>query len=784
MKKTTATLLLLVAFFVNVSAQQPGGTIKGNITTIDNKPAEFVSVTIKGTSKGAVSDKNGNYNILNVKQGSHTLVASLTGLKTQVKKIEVKSGETATADFTLEENVSELQTVLVTSNPGKYVTDYPSISLRLKTPLIEVPQNIQVITKQTLQDQQIFNMQEGVIRNVSGATRSEHWETYSRIVMRGARIAAFRNGMNVQETWGPLNEDMSMVERIEFVKGPAGFMLASGEPSGFYNVVTKKPTGITKSELGMTVGSYGTYRGTLDFDGVLSKDSKIQYRLNLMGQMKGSQRNFEFSNRTAIAPVIKFQINPRTSFTVEYTHQYVSMSPIGSNYIYSPNKLGDLPVSFTTLEANMKPTKITDQSLFATFSHSINDNWKFTGQLAYMHFSQQGFSLWPSGFNGDTLLRAMSNWDILGQTRVGQFFVNGDVKTGTIKHRILAGVDMGDKDFYHDWSQGGAINGSQGFNVYNPVYGTVPASAYPVFDRSLSVKERGVHYNNLYTAVYLQDELRFFSDKLRVTLAGRYTTTGDEDPYSGKIDADKVTPRVGLSYSVNSNTSVYAVYDESFIPQAGATFEGKKFDPVTGSNKEIGLKREWLGGRWTASVAAYQITKNNVLAPDPVNQYFSVQLGQTKTQGVEVDVRGEVLPGLNVTMNYAYTDAKVTKDTEEKQVDRQVPGTDKQIANVWLSYRFQSGAVKGLGLSFGASHAAGRTAWYGEYDRSLDPTMPNYTRFDAAASYQIGKFGIALNVNNLFNANIISGAYYSWSNFYYWQAEAYRNSRLSITYKF
>ncbi len=503
-----------------------------------------------------------------------------------------------------------------------------------------------------------------------------------------------------------------------------------------------------------------------------------------MGQMKGSQRNFEFSNRTAIAPVIKFQINPRTSFTVEYTHQYVSMSPIGSNYIYSPNKLGDLPVSFTTLEANMKPTKITDQSLFATFSHSINDNWKFTGQLAYMHFSQQGFSLWPSGFNGDTLLRAMSNWDILGQTRVGQFFVNGDVKTGTIKHRILAGVDMGDKDFYHDWSQGGAINGSLGFNVYNPVYGTVPASAYPVFDRSLSVKERGVHYNNLYTAVYLQDELRFFSDKLRVTLAGRYTTTGDEDPYSGKIEADKVTPRVGLSYSVNSNTSVYAVYDESFIPQAGATFEGKKFDPVTGSNKEIGLKREWLGGRWTASVAAYQITKNNVLAPDTVNQYFSVQLGQTKTQGVEVDVRGEVLPGLNVTMNYAYTDAKVTKDTEEKQVDRQVPGTDKQIANVWLNYRFQSGAVKGLGLSFGASHAAGRTAWYGEYDRSLDPTMPNYTRFDAAASYQIGKFGIALNVNNLFNANIISGAYYSWSNFYYWQAEAYRNSRLSITYKF
>lgn len=783
MKKTTVTLLLLFAFFAGLYAQT-GGSIKGKITTADNKPAEYVTIIMKGANKGAVSDKDGNYSISGIKPGVHTIIASITGLKSQTKKIEIKNGESVNADFVLEENINELQTVLVTSNPSKYVTDYPSISLRLKTPLIEVPQNIQVITKQTLQDQQIFNMQEGVIRNVSGATRSEHWETYSRIVMRGARIAAFRNGMNVQETWGPLNEDMSMVERIEFVKGPAGFMLASGEPSGFYNVVTKKPTGITKSEIGMTVGSFGTYRSTLDFDGVLSKDGKIQYRLNLMGQMKGSQRNFEFSNRTAIAPVIKFQVNPRTSFTVEYTYQHVNMSPIGSNYIYSPNKLGDLPVSFTTLEANMAPTKINDNSLIAIFSHSINDKWKFTGQMSYMHFSQTGFSLWPSGFSGDTLQRAMSNWDILGQTRVGQFFVIGDVKTGKIKHRILAGVDMGDKDFYHDWSQGGAINGAQGFTVYNPVYGTVSASAYPVFDRSLSVRERAVHYNNLYTAVYVQDELRLLNDKLRVTLAGRYTTTGDEDPYSGKIEANKITPRVGLSYSVNAGTSVYAVYDQSFIPQAGASFDGKKFDPITGDNKEIGIKREWLDGRWTATVAAYQITKNNVLAPDPVNQYFSVQLGQTKTKGVEVDVRGELLPGLDVTMNYAYTDAKVTKDTEEKQVNVQVPGTDKQVANLWLNYRFQSGAVKGLGLSFGASHAAGRTAWYGEYDRSVDPTMPNYTRFDAAASYRFGKFGVALNINNLFNADLISGAYYSWSNFYYWQAEAYRNSRFSITYKF
>ncbi|MEI9910334.1 MAG: TonB-dependent receptor [Bacteroidota bacterium] len=337
-------------------------------------------------------------------------------------------------------------------------------------------------------------------------------------------------------------------------------------------MVTKKPTGITKSEVGMTVGSFGTYRGTMDFDGLLNKNGKVQYRLNLMGQMKGTQREFEYNNRLSVAPVLKFQINPSTSLTVEYTYQYVNMSPIGSNYAYSARKLGDLPVDFSTLEANMAPTIIKDQSIFVTLSHSINKNWKFTGQMAYMHYDQVGASLWPSAFNGDTLLRGISNWDILGQTRVGQFFVNGDVETGMIKHRILAGVDMGDKDFYHDWNQGGAITGSEGFNVYDPVYGKVAAGTYPVFDRTLNVKERGVHYNNLYSAVYVQDEIRLMKEKLRLTLAGRYTTTGDEDPYSGTVKADKFTPRIGLSYSLNNSTSVYAVFDESFIPQAGVNF--------------------------------------------------------------------------------------------------------------------------------------------------------------------------------------------------------------------
>lgn len=774
--------LVLVFVLISTFAWSQNATLKGRVTTTDGKAAEFVNVILKGTNKGVVADVEGNYELTNIKPGNYTLQASFVGLTPLSKKITLTAGQVLEENVELAANSQQLQEVFVTANPSKYVSDYPSISLRLKTPLLELPQNIQVVTAQTLKDQQIFDMSEGVTRNVSGAARSEHWETYARISMRGSRIAAFRNGMNVTEVWGPLTEDMSMVERIEIVKGPAGFMLASGEPSGFYNVVTKKPTGITKAEATMTVGSFGTYRSSMDFDGKLSKDEKVLYRLNLMGQMKGTHRNYEFNNRVSIAPVIKFQINPTTSLTAEYTLQGVGMSPIGSAYAFSPKGISDLPHDFTMLEPNMRTTNIKDQSLFITLSHSINANWKFTGQVAYLHFDQVGESLWASGFSGDTLKRTSSIWDILGQTKVGQFFVNGDVQTGGIKHRILTGIDMGNKDFYHDWSQGGIVGD---LNVYKPVYGQIPAKNYAVYDRSLGIRERGVHYNNVYTALYAQDEIRLANDKLRVTLAGRYTSTNDIDPYSGTVKSGKFTPRFGLSYSINKSTSVYAVYDESFIPQAGGTFEGKKFDPIVGNNKEVGIKKEWLDGRWNASASVYRITKNNVLTADPNHQFFSIQLGQTQTQGIELDLRGQIVSGLDITMNYALTDAKITKDTDNKQVNKQVPGTDKHIANAWLSYRIQSGKASGLGLSLGVQNTSGRTNWYGIYNPDVDPSMPNYTRFDGAVSYQLNKFGIALNVNNIFNKYLITGgAYYPWSSSYYSQVEALRNARLSINYKF
>lgn len=776
-------LLTTTLSFLTLWAMAQYSSIKGRITTSDGKAAEFVNVNLKGANKGAVTNQGGDFIFEKVKAGNYTLQVSFVGLETQTQNVSATAGQVSEVNVVLKENLRQLEEVVVTAYPNKYNADMPSVSLRLKTPLIETPQNIQVLTKALLNDQQIFDMLEGVTRNVSGVTRLEHWDNYALLNMRGSQIAAFRNGMNVQMPWGPLAEDMSMVESIEFVKGPAGFMMANGEPSGFYNVVTKKPTGITKGEATLTLGSFDTYRATADFDGLLSKDGKLQYRLNVMGQMKGSHRDYEFNNRYSIVPVIKYKINDKTSLTAEYTYQYSQMSMIGSAYIFSSKPYERLPVNFTTAEPNLDPTNIKDHSLLLIMNHQINKDWKLTGQLAYYNYNQVGTSMWPSTVNGDgTIVRGISIWDALGINKIGQVFVNGDVKTGGVTHRILAGLDMGQKEYFADWAQGGILKGSVPFNIYKPVYGTVRADSLPVFARSRSLRSRGVNYGQSYTGLYVQDELRFWDGKIRLTLAGRYTTAKDIDPYSGNVKSSKFTPRIGMSVSLNKSTSAYALYDQAFIPQAGADINGKGFDPITGNNTEAGLKKEWMGGRWNSTVSLYQITKNNVLTADPNNPNFSIQLGQTKTKGVEFDLRGQLVQGLDLTLNYAYTDAKVTKDTDEKKVGVSVAGATKHITNAWLSYRMTDGKLKGFGASLGYQWQVDRSSWY-VFD-GTNQALPNYFRLDGAVSWQSNRLTVALNVNNLLNEYLFSGAPYTWLNAYYWQTEPMRNSRLSIGYKF
>ncbi|WP_345953860.1 TonB-dependent receptor [Mucilaginibacter sp. PAMB04168] len=787
MSQRRQTLVFTLLFFLLASATafgQSRGTIKGKVYTSDNKPADNVSVNLKGTRYGTITNENGEYTF-KAPAASYTLSVSAIGLLPAEKDVAVVAGKSVTVDFMLQQNAQQLTEVAIKAKTKKYKVDNPSPTLRLNEPLLEVPQNIQVVTADQLKDQVVFTMLEGASRNVSGLTMQEHWGNYARINARGDRLAPFRNGMNIEATWGPLNEDMSFVDRIEFVKGPAGFMLANGNPSGFYNVVTKKPTGVNRQSFDFTAGSFNTYRATADFDGNITSNGKLQYRLNLMGQLTESWRPYDFTNRMAIAPVLRYKFSDKTMLTAEYTYQRQRMNAFGTAYLFSTNGYESLSRNFTLAPENSPASDIYDHSAFLNFEHKFNDKWKFTAQAAYFNYKQNAYSYWINYIqnNGD-LDRSLGLWDASNRNKFAQAFVNGEVKTGTVVHRILGGLDFGDKFYVADYFQSGSLDPVTPFNINHPNNGTV---AMPTFDRTKPLSERGAGATSMqhYQSVYVQDELGFLNQKLRLTLAGRFTHVTAVE--AGANDR-KITPRVGISYSVNDATAVYGVYDQAFLPQTGNLVGGGSPDPITGNNLEGGIKRDWFNGKWSTSVSVYQITKNNQLVGDPNNPTSGlvVQLGQTKTHGVEFDARGEIVSGLSLMANYAYTNSEISKDTDPANVGTPVPGFAKHVTNAWLSYRVQTGSLKGLGLSAGYQWQLNRIPWSlgaGTAD------LPNYFRLDAAASYQIKKLSFAVNVNNILNTYLYSGGSENYlsptgSRVYTWQAEAPAVVRASIGYRF
>lgn len=788
------------------------GTINGKVSLSGNKPAGDVSVTLKGTKYSDVTSVSGHYEIKNVKPGTYTILLRGVGIQPVEDNIIVSSKQVTVKNFVLSESQEDLEEVVIKKN--KYKQDKPSLSLRLQTPVLEIPQNIQIVSAQTLKDQQITSMSDGVIRNVSGAVRLEHWgDLYTNITMRGSQIQAFRNGFNVVSSfWGPLTEDMSFVDHIEFVKGPAGFMLASGDPSGLYNVVTKKPTGVTKAEFTATAGSYDFYRASIDLDGKLDKKGKLLYRFNGSAQNKGSHRAFERNNRYVIAPVISYQIDDKTKITAEYNFQYANMTEVGSYYVFGPAAGGyaTLPVGFTMTQPGLPDTNIQDHSGYLMFEHKFDENWKLSAQTSYFKYIQQGYSSWPGvvgpgpvdrDFDGvpegnlayGEIIRNVGIWDAESNMYLGQVFVNGKFNSGSVSHKILAGVDLGSKDYMADWGQSHDLDtAANPFNVYNPNYGN-PSNGFPQFDHTtpLSVRAKAIGglMSTEYAAGYIQDELGFFENKVRLTLAGRYTWISQASWGGAPISDSHITPRVGLSVSIDENTSVYGLYDQAFIPQSGVIRNGDKVKPLTGNNTEVGIKRDWFDGSWSTTLSAYSILKKNELTSDPANtpgQQFSVVLGEKRAQGVEFDVRGKIFEGLNLIANYAFTesivnevDPAVSAATGIKKGDI-VPGYAKHTANAWLNYTLQNGKLKGFGASIGGTFLDGRQTdtWSVGLER-----LPSYFKLDGGLSYETGKFKVTANVFNILDKYIYSGSYYSWLNAYYWQTEAPRNFRVGVTYK-
>ena len=220
-QRLMATLFFLLA----TGAWAQASVIQGHVAGPKGEPASHVSVGLRGTTLGTDTDTNGDYRLTGVAPGRYVLGVRMVGFMMQERTVNVTENQSLTENFTLVASDQNLNEVTV-NGTNRYRRSKPSESLRLDEPLLEAAQNIQVVTGQLLADQQIFNPTEGLARNVSGVVAPGHWNNvYARLTIRGFNtgFGSLRNGLSVGNYFGPLAEDASFIDRVEFVKGPGGF---------------------------------------------------------------------------------------------------------------------------------------------------------------------------------------------------------------------------------------------------------------------------------------------------------------------------------------------------------------------------------------------------------------------------------------------------------------------------------------------------------------------------------------------------------------------------------
>lgn len=188
-------------------------------------------------------------------------------------------------------------------------------------------------------------------------------------------------------------------------------------------------------------------------------------------------------------------------------------------------------------------------------------------------------------------------------------------------------------------------------------------------------------------------------------------------------------------YQPSEIVSLYTSYSRSFVPEFGINPDGQVFEPTRGTQYEVGVKANLLENRLSATLAAYQLSKTNVLTEDPDPERaaldYQVQVGKQRSRGIELDVAGEILPGWKMIASYAYTNAIVTKD-EAFSIGDKLSGVPNNQASL-TTYEIQKGNFQGLGFGLGLFYVGPREA---ELPNTF--TVGDYLRTDAALYYRRG----------------------------------------------
>jgi len=631
--------------------------------------------------------------------------------------------------------------IVVTARTDGYTATSTRAATRTDTPLIQVPQSVQVLTRDLIEEQDRRTLADALV-NVSGVVPNRPEEgLFAEPIVRGFPAEIYQDGLPMYGAARAANDPASLVgvARIDVLKGPTSTLYGGGVGSplgGLINIESERPDGTPGGYVAMRGGSFSTVNPYGEVNVPLT--SAIAARVAAEYQSNDSWIDRVKGKRTFVQPSIAFQLGPRTDLLLQ--GQYSRRSQVEySGLPAAPALHGRLDRNAFPGTTDGQPrTVVENRMLTGTLRHAFADDVRLTvsGRFYGSRIPEYGSFIYPEFYPAapasPTVFPILTANNLI-KVREGTFDANISAKADLLggRHELLAGVDYDRTRFSFDMGFEGIPVGA--IDLAKPSYQLAFGARAP---RSLTQTDR---YRT--SALYVQDQATYgrlhLTGSLRYTLLNiRRIETATDQTYR------RVSPRIGATFDVAPGVALYAGYAGAFRAASGmASLQTPK--PETLRNIEGGLKFALNRVGLSGTIAAFDQRRNNVATDDPGNPFYSIQTGQQRARGAETDLVWEPVPAFSLLANYAYTQAEVTRDTSIPIGDA-LPRVPRHSGRLAVRYRVINGPAKGLSFGAGVTASSAR-----QLTLPNSVSVPGYMMIDAQASYDFTRYTVELSMINL-----------------------------------
>ncbi|HKX29207.1 MAG TPA: TonB-dependent receptor [Blastocatellia bacterium] len=769
-------ILWLLTLSAVAFSQKSITSVSGRVYDQSGAILPGVTVTLAqagGLNREARTDAGGEYRFDNLLIGSYELSAAAKGFRETRLTLNLAANYKREFDLSLQpEGVSE--TVEVAAVRESFAADVATTGTKLEMALRDVPQSIQVVTRQVMDEQQAVTIADAV-RNVSGVTQAPTFSGHSdHFVVRGFKLdlsnSYFRDGFKYDQVGFQETAD---VEQVEVLKGPASVLYGRSEPGGIINITSKTPLQNHYFSTQLEGGSFRFYRPTFDVSGPLNRRQTLLYRFNGVYQNSDSFRDFLFAHRWYGAPQILWKIADRTNVTFDGAF----MREIGrADYgiVGDGERPAAVPWRFDFNEPWGRYKYQSRQGGYI-FNHVFNDRWSLRNAFRLTSFNWYYYDTYQSYYaEPRQLIRVIEDDDYPRRNLSSQTDLQGRVKIFGLEHRLLFG-------FEYARNQQIAIGKYAELPPIDPYHFRYLESTPPPQNRYLNPDAPG--YDDIYQHVryrtfggYAQDQITLHR-KVKLLVGARLDSYWARELYLSILYGDNdhaqtdfaASPRLGAVFQPTSALSLYFSYAKSFSPSYPGTLQvnNRPFLPESGRQFEGGAKFDLLNRRITGTLAVYRLTRTNVITTDPNDPRQSIQVGEQRSTGAEIDLALRPTKNWGVLLAYAWNTPVVSRDTVFLP-GQPMPNAARHVGNIWTTYGFTRGRLNGVNLSLGLSGQSKRTSSLTPIDPAGSGNPPpvllfGFARLDAGVSYRFKRterwqYRLQFNMKNLLDRRYYESA--------------------------